>query len=212
MRLISSAPRYGALQRLTKIDRMNVHQLSIAYVPEQDRILVRVNTQDGRELQFWFTRRLTLGLSPMIDKIVTEQVARLDGVAASRLASMDALAKRAVAEFQRNENLKSSDFATPYKSSGATVPLFQSPLLVTEVNLAPLDNGQLRLSCAEKLAGGAGDRSFQMALSEQLIHAFVHLLERAVTQSQWHDTAPGPGLLASAPDPGRGPERPGYLN
>ena len=205
----------GAKSRFNRIDRMNVHQLSIAYVPEQDRILARVNTKEGKELQFWLTRRLTLGFSPLMDKVVTEHVARHGGPATSHVSSMDDMSKKAVAQFQRSETLKNADFATPYKASEASVPLFDHPLLVTEVNIAPLSNGQLRLSCAEKLSGAAAatPRSFQMALSQQLIHAFVHLLDRAVTQSQWR-LLPGAGHAAAAvsPDTSTGPDKPGYLN
>ena len=191
---------------------MNVHQLSITYVPEQDRILVRVNTQEGRELQFWFTRRLTLGFSSLLDRMVTDHLARPAGVEASRLAGMDELAKMAVAQFQRSETLKSADFATPYRVSEANVPLFESPLLVTEINLAPLGHNQLRMRCAEKLTGGAGSRNFQMTLSEQLVHAFVHLLERALKQSQWRDlSAPDAGTTATT-EPHGGGDKPGYLN
>ena len=192
---------------------MNVHQLSIAYVPEQDRVLVRVNTLEGQELQFWLTRRLTLGLSPLMDKAVTEHVARHGGPATSHVAAMDDMSKKAVAQFQRSETLKNADFATPYKAKEGSAPLFAHPVLVTEVNLAPLGNGQLRLTCAEKLPQmpAATPRSFQMALSQQLIHAFVHLLDRAVAQSQWRQS-PGSSAAAFAPDPATAPDRPGYLN
>ncbi len=192
---------------------MNVHQLSIAYVPEQDRVLVRVNTLEGQELQFWLTRRLTLGLSPLMDKVVTEHVARHGGPATSHVAAMDDMSKKAVAQFQRSETLKNADFATPYKATEASVPLFAHPLLVTEVNITPLSNGQLRLTCVEKLPQppAAAPRSFQMALSQQLIHAFVHLLDRAVAQSQWRELSGG-GAVAAAPDPATAPDKPGYLN
>ena len=191
---------------------MNVHQLSIAYVPEQDRILARVNTTEGRELQCWFTRRVTLGVSPLIGRVVTEQMARRGGLAPAQLAAMDDLAKKAVAQFQKTEALKSADFATPYKASEASTPLFEPPLLVTEVNIATLNNGQLRLQFTEKLAGGAGNRNFQMALSDQLVQAFVHLLERAVQQSQWREVPAGAAALPATPDASADPEKPGYLN
>ena len=190
---------------------MNVHQLSIAYVPEQDRILVRVNTKQGQELRFWFTRRLTMGLTPLLDKAVAEHVARQGGPATSHVAGMDEMSKKAVAQFQRTETLKTSDFATPYKTPRASVPMFDHPLLVTEINVAPLPSGQLRLSFAEKLSGIQEQRSFQMALSDQLIHAFVHLLERAVQQSQWRDAAQA-SAATPANDPSRGPDKPQYLN
>ena len=181
---------------------MNVHQLSIAYVPEQDRIQVRVNTKEGQELRFWFTRRLTTGLMPLLDRAVAEHVALQGGPATSHVAAMDDLSRQAMAQFKHTENLKTPD---------ASVPVFDHPLLVTEINLAPLPNGQLRLSFAEKLSGIQGQRSFQMALSDQLIHAFVHLLERAVQQSQWRDATPA-AAAASATDPSRGPDKPQYLN
>ena len=190
---------------------MNVHQLSIAYVPEQDRILVRVNTKQGQELRFWFTRRLTIGLMPLLDRAVTEHVARQGGLATSHVAAMDDLSKQAMAQFKRSENLKTSDFATPYKTPEASVPVFEQALLVTEINVAPLPNGQLRLSFSEKLSGTPPPRSFQMALSDQLIHAFAHLLERALQQSQWQDTTRA-AASAPAPDPSRGPDKPHYLN
>jgi hypothetical protein len=190
---------------------MNVHQLSIAYVPEQDRILVRVNTKQGQELSVWFTRRLTLGLMPLMDRAVTEHVARHSGPATSHLAAMDELSKKAMTQFKRSENLKTSDFATPYKTAATSVQVFEQPLLVTEVNVAPLPSGQLRLSFTEKLSGTKEQRSFQLALSDQLIHAFVHLLERAVQQSQWRDIATV-AAPATATDPSPDPERPHYLN
>ena len=197
-----------------RIILMNVHQLSIAYVPEQDRVLVRVNTRVGKELQFWLTRRLTLGLSPLMDKVVTDHLAGHDGFATSHLAAMDDISKKAVVRFQCSETLKNADFATPYKASGAGMPLFDHPLLVTEVHVASLNNGQLRLTCTEKLslAPAAAPRSFQMALSQELTYACVHLLERAVMQSQWLVPTGNAAAPAVAQDFATGPDKPGYLN
>ena len=211
MRLFSSPHGLARCSGLTKINSMNVHQLSITYVPEQDRILVRVNSRQGQELRFWFTRRLTLGLEPLLDRAVTDHVARQGGPATSHMAAMDAVSKKAMAQFKRSENLQTSDFTTPYQTPDAGVAVFENPLLVTEVNVAALTSGQLRLSFSEKLSGTTETRSFQMALSDQLIHAFAHLLERAVVQSHWRDPT-GPNAAAPSADPSREPEKPHYLN
>lgn len=187
---------------------MHVQQLSIAYTPEQDRILVRVNTSEKRELQCWFTRRLTLGLLPLLDKVVTEHIAGQGSPASAHLAAPDALSKKAVAEFQRSESLRTADFSTPYKVPESSEPLFESPPLVTDVHIAPVKGGPLRLSCSEKLAGSGTTRRFELALSGTLVHAFVHLLERAVAQSQWRELPPATAAPSAAP----APARPGYLN
>ncbi|MCY7306748.1 MAG: hypothetical protein LH632_11480 [Rhodoferax sp.] len=190
---------------------MNVHQLSIAYVPEQDRILVRVNTREERELHFWLTRRLALGLTRVLGTAVADQAARHGGLPSAHIATMDAQSKQAVAEFRQTETLRKADFSTPYQPPGST-PLFDGPLLVTEVQLAPLNNGQLRLSCSENLPGGAASRSFELALADQLMHAFVHLLERAMQQSAWRETASGTSVAATAPELADAPLPPAYLN
>jgi hypothetical protein len=201
---------------------MNVHQLSISYVPEQDRILVRINTMEGAELHFWLTRRLALGLVPVLDKVATEHGARqgVAGVAPAQVAAMDPMAKKAVAEFQRSETLRSADFSTPYQPAKEAPPLFEQPLLLTEVNITPLANGQLRIACAEKLPPArpgmeaAPPRAFQLGLSQQLVHAFMHLLERAMQQSQWRD-ATGATVRAAVqrdPTPGADGNKPTWLN
>ena len=58
---------------------MQVHQFSVSYVQEQDRILVRINTTAGEELRVWFTRRLMLPLWPNLNKAVADQLQREKG-------------------------------------------------------------------------------------------------------------------------------------
>ena len=164
---------------------MHVHQLSISYLPEHDRILVRVNTSESKELQFWVTRRLALGLMPAMQRIQTEHAARLGGSSTAHMVAADPIAKKAIADFQRSETLRAADFSTPYKAPPENEPLFGSPLLVTEINIAPLDGERLRLNCTEKLPQNPQQRTFELALSSTLAHAFMHLLEQAVTKSLW---------------------------
>ncbi len=197
---------------------MQLHQLSMAYVAEQDRILARVNTQDGQELQFWFTRRLTLGLAPVLDKVASEHSARMGaaGISSAQVPPLDPLSRKAVSDFQRSETLKTADFATPYQPARPVMPQFEQPLLVTEVQLSPLANGQVRVSCSEKLPGAeaAQHRSFQLNLSQQLVHAFIHLLERALQASQWRQAPSHGAAKGTEREAGTPPDlqRPTYLN
>ncbi|MBS7807083.1 hypothetical protein [Variovorax sp. PCZ-1] len=200
---------------------MNIHQLSVNYIQEHDRILVRINTTAGEELRLWFTRRLTLGLMPMVEKIVAEWVAKQEAVnspAISPTAAADAQTQAMLAEFKREESLQKSDFQTPYKAPNA-LPLGPEPLLVTELSVTPLPSGQLQLSFNEKLPLDNGEphpnpRGFRVALEQKLVHGFVHLLQKAVETSQWAGVSvtnePEPAL----PGEGNmgGGERPKYLN
>jgi hypothetical protein len=197
---------------------MNIHQLSVNYLQEQDRILARINTTDGAELRLWLTRRLTLGLMPLLSKIVTDQVATQEALKSpsiSPTSAADARTKALLADFKKEESLQKSDFKTPFKDQPEQLPLGAKPLLVTEVNVTPLANGQLQLAFSEKLPDTPNPRSFQIALEANLVHGFVHLLEKAVAASLWTQDLPlaGPASTDRLPgESGGGSEKPRYLN
>ncbi|TAG25054.1 MAG: hypothetical protein EAZ37_14255 [Burkholderiales bacterium] len=200
---------------------MDIHQLSVNYVQEQDRILVRINTTGSEELRLWFTRRLSLGLQPMLQKIVADWVATAEAVkspSTSPSAMADAQTKQLLAEFKREESLQKSDFQTPYKAPQA-LPLGPEPLLVTEVTVKPLPSGQLQMAFSEKLPQDDGQlspnpRGFRIALEQKLVHGFVHLLDKALATSQWAGGLLAATQEASLPGEGNagGGERPKYLN
>lgn len=192
---------------------MNVHQLSIAYVAQQDRLLARLNTNEGHELQCWITRRIALGLSPLLEKAVADHALARSGLGARPGAILDQQARQAIAQFQRTDTLQKADFSTPYQSGQHHQPVFEQPLLITDVALTPLENGQLRLGLSEKLQPDQPARGFQLALADQLLHAFVHLLEQAVVQSQWReDLSVGSAATGGDAQPPEGVGRSGYLN
>lgn len=192
---------------------MNVRQLSINYLPEQDRILVRVNTSDSHELQYWFTRRLTLALLPLLDRVVTEHAALAGGPATTHMAAADLTAKKAMADFARAETMRSADFSTPYKTPETGQPLFDSPLLITDISIAPLAGAQMRMGCTEKLGDSTqAVRRFELALSQQLSHAFMHLLERAVDTSQWRKAGAADSIGTAGLAPALQGTKPDYLN
>jgi hypothetical protein len=200
---------------------VNIHQLSVNYIQEHDRILVRINTTASEELRLWFTRRLSLGLMPMLQKIVAEWVAKQEAVkspAISPTAAADAQTQQMLAEFKREESLQKSDFQTPYKAPNA-LPLGPEPLLVTEISVTPLPSGQLQMAFNEKLPLDNGQpnpnpRGFRVALEQKLVHGFVHLMDKALATSQW-----GGASIAATPEPALpgegnmgGGDRPKYLN
>lgn len=189
---------------------MHVRQMSISYQPEQDRILVRVNTSEERELQFWFTRRLTMGLAPLLERLTTDAAARRGGPSTTHLANADPVTRKAIADFKRSETIRGADFSTPYQVTKTNAPLFETPLLITEVNIATIGAGALRLQCSEKLGDAPQARKFELALSDTLTHAFLHLLERAVVASRWRDNGP-PEAVGAPEAPAESPP-PGYLN
>ncbi len=191
---------------------MQVHQFSVIYHQEQDRILTRINTTAGEELRIWLTRRLMLPLWPTLNKSVADHVARQKGEQGqiqSPLAHSDDLTRQMMADFERQGSLENSDFKTPFKSSPSQLPLGEDPLVVTQISMTPLKSGSLRLEFEEKLPGQAAPRAFQVSLAPQTMHALIHLLEKALNRSGWLGGGSGePVVLATS----AAAEKPRYLN
>lgn len=195
---------------------MNIHQLSVNYLQEHDRILVRINTTESAELRLWFTRRLTLGLAPILGKIVAEHVAKQEAIKSPHIsptATADPATQQMLADFKKHEHLQKSDFETPFKAEITQLPLGAEPLLVTEVNMTPQASGQMQLVFSEKLPDAVKPRSFQIALEPKLTHGFIHLLDKAIEVSMWRENVT---VLAGNAAPDNGPyavhEKPKYLN
>ncbi|WP_332815397.1 hypothetical protein [Ramlibacter sp.] len=192
---------------------MQIHQLSVTYQAEQDRMLLRVNSTGGQEMRMWLTRRLMHGLWPLLGRLHTDQVIRSEP-SASAVGSGDEELRRLFAEFRREEFLQQADFETPYQDKSDR-PLGSEPLLVTDVDATPLANGRLRLAFNERasVSGAAKARGFQMELDPRLMQGLMHLLEQSLARSQWCDpfTAPAVPVVDGA-ESGEGGERPRYLN
>jgi hypothetical protein len=189
---------------------MQIHQMSVTYLPEQDRILMRINTTDGEEMRMWLTRRLLVGLWPLLTKVLTEHLLKLESAGAS-LAGANPELKKMLADFRKEEFLQHADFDTPYKEGQARLPLGEEPLLVTDVDATPLASGPLRLNFNERPANGdSKPRSFQMEMQPKLMQGLMHLLDQALLQSQWRESFV-PALAAEPAQDGDG-SKPRYLN
>jgi hypothetical protein len=190
---------------------MQVHQMSVTYVPEQDRILMRINTREGDEMRIWLTRRLMAGLWPLLTKMVTEHLLKLEG-AGSSLAVADDSLRKMLTDFRKEEFLSKADFDTPYQEGSAHLPLGEEPLLVTDVDAVPQASGPLSLSFNERPAGGEQPRSFNLEMQPKLMQGLMYLLEQALAHSQWREPFGGAAQAAEeAAGDDDAPRKPKYL-
>ena len=189
---------------------MNIHQVSVSYVQEQDRLLLRINGKEGGELRAWLTRRLALGLMPVLNKTAGEQMAKATSAGPSA-ASLEDKRQQMVAAFEKEVSLRKGDFETPYLSQAhppVDVPIGPEPLLVTEIKITQMGNGQLRLQLFEKFPGQESNRNFQVMMDAPLSNGLLQLLHQGLQQSRWLEapvvlpTAAGqaPVILSDVPD------------
>lgn len=164
---------------------MRIHQLSVTFQPEEDRLLLRVSTETAQETRLWLTRRLMAGLWPHLERMQREQLLRTEP-AGGAAAHADPDVRQALADFRRDAALNGADFATPYREPEHR-PLGESPLLVTDVDLAALADGRIRLGFRERAqAAAAGNgRSLQMDLETALMQGFMQLLDQGLGMAGW---------------------------
>ncbi|MBE7939967.1 MULTISPECIES: hypothetical protein [Ramlibacter] len=188
---------------------MKIRQLAVSYLAEQDRILLRLNTAGAHEIRLWLTRRLMVGLGPLLQRLQTRLVLQRDGNPVE-----DEDLKRMLADFRMEQLLLDADFETPYADKPAALPLGARPLLVTDVDAELQAGGRLRLSLNEQLPGKAKPRSFAMTLEPRLALGLVRLLEQAVERANWRAPMEGqPALPEEAAEPGGdGTRRGRWLN
>lgn len=164
---------------------MNIHQMSVNYVERQDRLMLRVNTQDGQEFRLWLTRRLTGRLLPHLQACVVQLETRHPQVMVA-----DPAAKQMLTELQRETFLEKADFKTPFRSEAPQLPLGEVPILVTDVQLNMHSSGTLNVVFQDLSGEGASGHSCQLELHSSLLHGLLHLMGQAIQQANWRMEAP----------------------
>jgi hypothetical protein len=174
---------------------MHIHQLSVSHDDRQDRLLLRLNTQDSQEFRFWLTRRMVTRLLPAIGDSLVKLEAIQPGVAAA-----DANSQRILTEIKREAFLQNADFKTPYTSDPGLCPLGSEPLLVTDAQLSLQPNGSLQVVFQEK--NGDSVQSCHLNLQAPLVHGLIHLVHQTIAKADWGLTdavlldSSSPGLLS----------------
>lgn len=178
---------------------MGIRQLSVNHDEQQDRLLLRINTQSGEEYRFWLTRRLAQRLLPPLENTAIEQENRQPGVVAT-----DEAGRKIVAELRRDAFVQKADFQTPFSPEPKALPMGEAPLLVTDVQLTLMAQGEVRILLQDKT--GATPRQCQLQLPANLVHALLHLTQQAVQKAEWNlgGHAIGAGPTGPSPDAATG--------
>ena len=158
---------------------MQIRQLQVACDQVQDRLLLRISSQDDEEYRIWLTRRFLRDLWPHL----------------ARLAGKQAATTPIMGEAPADD---AANFEQPFSDENATFPLGSTPLLSSEVKVDTLSDGTFNLIFRE-----ARERSFQLAVNAELLQTLCALLRAGAEHAQWNlalDDAPAPASLTPAID------------
>ena len=150
----------------------SLHQMTIEYRPEHDRLLFRVTTQSHNEYRVWLTRRLVRGLWAPVIKTFKTQPDIQEHVAED--------VKQAVMSIKHQEIVQAADFTQKHDPEATPDPSTVEPLLVNAVQCVPGEGDTVRLT----FKSGTG-RDVNLNINEKMLHAFCHLIRSAVDKAEW---------------------------
>lgn len=167
---------------------MKLHQLRLDYSAEQDRLLLRISTDDGKEVLLWLTRRcVRLLWALLVDMAQSSPRIALQSNPAARAALLG---------FEHEQALRGADFSRPYDDAARERPLGAKPLLVVRLTSSRGAKGDQVLSLVP-ISGQQVD----VTLDDRLLHAFCRLLQKVVDSSDWDLTLSLPHWVAAEAEP-----------
>lgn len=149
-----------------------LQQLNISFEPAEDRLLLRLRTDDNSEFRSWITRRYLR----LLWGVLKEMLASLS----STSAEADAATKDAMMAFQEQEALQKTDFQSPYQEGASTLPLGEEPVLLTDIQRKPGPNGLQILRLAPQ-----GQQGLELTCDLTMLYSLSKLFSDAVQKAQW---------------------------
>ncbi len=164
--------------------------MQVSYVPEEDRILFRINTSARQEFRFWMTRRYVAILWKSITDLINPAPPKDETDNASDKAEAnergedaqtlrDELVQSTEVAAKHKELVQKSDFQTQYQES-RYFPLGEEPTLLYGVGIKPGVNGQALL-CMNPQQG----EGIELALNEEITHSLCKLVADASAKADW---------------------------
>lgn len=165
----------------------SLRQIQVRFDPEQDRLLLRVNTSSASELQCWLTRRMVRRLWPHLENALS---------ASPKVAAQPTpQARETVKAFEREGAIQGSDLSQPYRDEVESRPLGDVPILVSKVNLRRVGDQHL-LSMNPRDGQG-----FTLRVHDRVLHTVCELIRRAVAQAEWGlELGPAPAPRVEQPE------------
>ena len=148
-----------------------LHQITMSYSAEEDRLLLRISTTEKSEFRFWLTRRFIHVLWPALMTAIEQE----DPGAKRNLMPA---AKQAVMAMEHQQSVGASDFTRKHDEDSRN--LTPDPLLVVGGSVTPGKGGITGLVL--KTHAGA---EVKLSLNKDLLHALCKLLIGTTMKAGW---------------------------
>jgi hypothetical protein len=143
-----------------------LQQINLAYVAEEDRLLLKVRTASEAEFRIWFTRRY----SGLLLQVLTDQIEREGGyqLLASRRETLD--------------QLKGGAFDHAYAPGpDLNYPLGEPGVLAYRINVSTGNTGVMTLQLLPEEGLG-----ITFTLDKSTLYMLYNLLDQGLRQTEWN--------------------------
>ncbi len=150
-----------------------LHQITMSFSTEEDRMLLRVGTTDKTEYQFWLTRRFVRVLwSALVKTLENEPDLK---------ARLQPKAKKAVVAMEHQEAVGGADFSQGHEKNYKDKTEKTGPLLIVGGSVKPGKKGASQLILQTK-----GGPDVNLMLNKKLSHALCKLLVETSKKAGWN--------------------------
>ncbi len=142
-----------------------LHQINIAYIDKEDRLLMRATTRNGDEYRVWFTRRYAGLLMDIINKGINER------------GGMTTLASAP----QTTDMIKGGALEKPFENNVINYPLGEKGVLGFVIKTNISEDKILHLQLIPQNGQG-----ITLNLNDSLIYMFHNLLSQGIARADWN--------------------------
>jgi len=159
---------------------MSIKQFNGNYLPGEDRLMFRFNTQNNSEYRLWLSRRVTLFVLAATEHLVEQRLTQ----------THSAPAAKAITQFAQDTAKSQADFTVQYQVA-MHFPLGHDPVLVTDVKCAVVQVDGTDAMTLDFAITNHPNLIITLAIPTLITMRL--LLERLADNAQW-----GRGAIASA--------------
>jgi len=153
-------------------DMSRINQIQIRFSSTEDRIVLRLNTEDASEFRFWITRRYS--------KILAAALLELFRSSEEVQEYSEKKIQNAVMSFQHEDALSKADFARSFEAQPKSLPLGNDPVLLSKLTVKQTPDGNPMLCMYPEQGSG-----IDLALQQSLLHSISKLFADALTEADW---------------------------
>ena len=146
-------------------DQLKIRQIQVAHNAIEDRLLIRIATQNSEEIGVFITRRFLRELWPFLVTILLDHLSNATPVLASN---------------QPKNSPSGASFDEDFSNENPKFPLGEKPLLATEVNIELAGQNAVKITFRE-----AQQRNISLNLDSDLMHALCSMLRSTSEQAGW---------------------------